>query len=114
MDFQQACLEGDLPTVDRFLARSKACGEDSIFAMRTAFSMGNVEMLSHLISQGNNPNKAWGIYPENEEKAIEVVDLLVSRGGDINFSGYDDITPYLQASMDGHPVSAHIGRLIHN
>lgn len=107
MDFQQACLDGDLVTVDRFLAH----GGDSIFAMRTAFSMGNVEMLNHLIAQGNNPNKAWGIYPETEEKAIEVVDLLISKGADINFSGYDDVTPYIQALIDGNPVSIHIARL---
>ena len=107
MNFQQACLDGNLAAIDAFLDK----GGDSIFAMRTAFSMGDLEMLEHLISKGNNPNKAWSMYPENEERAIQTVDLIVSRGGDINFSGYNDITPFLQALIDGHPVAAHIRRL---
>ncbi len=71
--------------------------------LENALNYGNLELAISLIENGANiKNKPYLIFPiNNERKAIEIMSMILDRGGDINGRGYDGRTPLMAAAEWG-------------
>ena len=85
--------------------------------LNSAANFNNLEEAQQCIDRGDNVNQADGGYPPllvaANHGALEVAELLVAHGADINFWQHDDITPTPMHMAIGHN-RARIARLLVN
>ena len=104
-EFVLECLETD--------ARQKdAISPDGFSPLGLAAFMGNPEVLKILLEKGANPNQAssnqMAVYPINSaaahrspDVAMEMVQMLIDYGADVNIAQHGGWTPLHQAAAHG-------------
>src|ERR1051326_5928086 len=115
----RAAYDGDLKTVQQMLTANKSLRENQSgkygTPLHTAAGSGHLEIVRYLLQQGANANAAKTIgdnetilmsaalvYPgQTEDRKLEIVKLLVSKGANVKAHDRNLMTPLHNAASQG-------------
>ncbi len=113
LDIFEAAAAGNSMEVDRILAKDKtqlvAVSKDGYSALAYACWFGRFEVARNLVAKmaqintpANNPTKVTPLHSAAAGKHLEIAELLIKHGADINARQQNDITPLHSAAFNGH------------
>jgi ankyrin repeat protein len=113
LDIFEAAAAGNSLEVDRILAKDKtqlvAVSPDGYSALAYACWFGRFEVARNLIAKmaqvntpANNPSKVTPLHSAVAGKHVEIAELLLKHGADVNAKQQNDLTPLHSAAANGH------------
>ena len=113
LDIFEAATVGNRPEVERIINKDKTklteVSPDGYSALGYASWFGHVEIVHFLITQkaainapAQNATKVTPLHSAVAGKHVEVAELLLKHGADVNARQQDDLTPLHGAVSNGH------------